>query len=250
MPSLRSAVYGLGERCSKQMADISTERKHLHTLQSERSRRTRARILSAAITLLREKGYSAFRVADVANSAGVSRGAQLHHFPTKDELVSACLEQVFSIALEKATIASNSAIDDDSLFDAACDDAEDFFYGEDFLIALDLVISGNKLRDLADDVRSMSQQRRVGAEQVWVSRFARTGLSPSDAEDILWLLWSVLRGLAVRSQIGKDAERTRRVTELTITLLSDYAQQLRDRKDASASSECQRQHKKGPPVGL
>src|SRR3546814_3977555 len=83
----------------------------------------RARILSAAINLLREKGYSAFRVADVAESAGVSRGAQLHHFPTKDQLVAACLEQVFSAALEKATVAAGKAIEDDGLLEAVCADA-------------------------------------------------------------------------------------------------------------------------------
>src|SRR3546814_20131150 len=125
----------------------------------------RARILSAAINLLREKGYSAFRVADVAESAGVSRGAQLHHFPTKDQLVAACLEQVFSAALEKATVAAGKAIEDDGLLEAACDDAEAFFYGENFLIALDLVISGNELRALDDDVRGMSQQRSVGRSE-------------------------------------------------------------------------------------
>jgi AcrR family transcriptional regulator len=170
----------------------------------------RARILAAAIELLREKGYSAFRVADVADAAGVSRGAQLHHFPTKDLLVAACLEQVFAVALERATEAAGKAADDHRILEAACEDAEAFFYGEDFLIALDLVISGNKLRALADDVRGMSQRRRVGAEQVWVRRFARTGLSPSD-------------------QIGRDPERAKRVTRMTIDLLSDYAQLLRER---------------------
>ncbi len=203
------------------------------TPQAERSRKMRARILSAAINLLREKGYSAFRVADVADSAGISRGAQLHHFPTKDQLVAACLQQVFSASLERATIAAGKAIDDDGLLQAASKDGEAFFYGQDFLIALDLVIAGNKLRPLADDVRGISRQRRVGAEQVWVSRFVETGLSASDAEDILWLLWSVIRGLAVRAQIEQDPERAKRVTELTISLLTDYAQQLRNRKEGN-----------------
>ncbi|WP_156416858.1 MULTISPECIES: TetR/AcrR family transcriptional regulator [Sphingopyxis] len=195
--------------------------------QGERSRKMRARILAAAIELLREKGYSAFRVADVADAAGVSRGAQLHHFPTKDLLVAACLEQVFAVALERASEAAGRAADDDRILEAACEDAEAFFYGEDFLIALDLVISGNKLRALADDVRGMSKRRRVGAEQAWVRRFARTGISPSDAEDILWLMWSVIRGLAIRNQIGRDPERSKRVTRMTIDLLSEYTGKLR-----------------------
>lgn len=152
-------------------------------------------------------------------------------------LVAACLEQVFSVALERATGAAGTATDDETILEAACADAEAFFYGEDFLIALDLVISGNKLRVLADDVRGMSQRRRVGAEQVWVSRFAGTGITASDAEDILWLLWSVIRGLAVRNQIGRDPARAKRVTRMTIELLSDYAQQLRRPKTEGTSPE-------------
>jgi AcrR family transcriptional regulator len=195
--------------------------------QGERTKRMRARILSAAIDLLREKGYAAFRVAEVANAAGVSRGAQLHHFPTKDALVEACLEHVFSAAQDKAIKAANKVADDAKLLDSACVDAEAFFYGEDFLIALDLVIAGNKLKPLAADVRLMSQRERIGAEQAWVSRFAETGISADDAEDMLWVLWSVLRGLAVRAQIGRHPERVRRVTDLTISLLKDYAAKIR-----------------------
>ena len=63
--------------------------------------------------------------------------------------------------------------------------------------------------------------------QAWVRRFARTGISPSDAEDILWLMWSVIRGLAIRNQIGRDPERSKRVTRMTIDLLSEYTGKLR-----------------------
>ena len=189
----------------------------------------RKRILSAAIGLLRKKGYSAFRVADVADAAGVSRGAQLHHFPTKDKLVAACLEQVFSAAHESATSAAAKVNNDNKMLEAACAEAKVFFYSEDFLIALDLVIAGNKLRPLADDVRNISQSQRIGAEQAWVRRFVQTGLSSDDAEDVLWILWSVLRGLAVRSQIGKEPERMQRVTHLTVSLLNEYVNQIRER---------------------
>ncbi|WP_195908600.1 TetR/AcrR family transcriptional regulator [Novosphingobium sp. Gsoil 351] len=209
------------------MTGASANREALRTPQGERTRRMRARILSAAIDLLRDKGYAAFRVAEVADAAGVSRGAQLHHFPTKDALVAACLEQVFSVAHEKAAHAANRVMEDDRILESACADAEAFFYGEDFLIALDLVIAGNKLDPLADDVRHMSQRQRIGAEQAWVSRFANTGLSADEAEDILWVLWSVLRGLAVRAQIGRDPERVRRVTELTVKLLEEYTAKIK-----------------------
>src|SRR5258708_25223393 len=63
--------------------------------QAERTEETRTRILKAASELIRRRGYARFRTADVAAEAGLSRGAQLHHFPTKDSLVVATLEYVF-----------------------------------------------------------------------------------------------------------------------------------------------------------
>src|SRR5260370_14916843 len=66
-----------------------------HRTQAERSEETRTRILKAAANLIRKRGYARFRTAEAAKEAGLSRGAQLHHFPTKHSLVVATLEYVF-----------------------------------------------------------------------------------------------------------------------------------------------------------
>ena len=60
--------------------------------QSERRATTRARLLEAAIDCIYEMGYARASTTEIARRAGVSRGAQVHHFPTKVELVSAALE--------------------------------------------------------------------------------------------------------------------------------------------------------------
>jgi AcrR family transcriptional regulator len=63
----------------------------------DRSRATRARLLEAAITCLAEFGWTASTVAVVAERAGVSRGAAQHHFPTRESLFTAALEQVSQV---------------------------------------------------------------------------------------------------------------------------------------------------------
>ncbi|MEZ5809851.1 MAG: TetR/AcrR family transcriptional regulator [Rhizobiaceae bacterium] len=50
---------------------------------------TRVKILDAAIALVRQKGYSAMRVEDVCEAAGVTKGAFFHHFRDKEELAIA-----------------------------------------------------------------------------------------------------------------------------------------------------------------
>ncbi len=57
--------------------------------QEERSEGTQQRILNAAIELLYNEGYVAATTHKIAERAGVSRGAMLHHFPSKDDLMLA-----------------------------------------------------------------------------------------------------------------------------------------------------------------
>ncbi len=62
--------------------------------QEERSRAMRSRLLEATVECLAEHGWSGTSTTLVSQRAGVSRGAQLHHFPTKNDLVLAAVEHV------------------------------------------------------------------------------------------------------------------------------------------------------------
>src|SRR3954463_8607245 len=62
--------------------------------QEERTRAMRARLLEATVELLVERGFSGTSTTLVSERAGVSRGAQLHHFPTKNALVVAAVEHL------------------------------------------------------------------------------------------------------------------------------------------------------------
>jgi AcrR family transcriptional regulator len=62
--------------------------------QEERSRSTRHRVLEAAVGCLVEHGWSGTTTTLVAQRAGVSRGAQLHHYRTKSDLLIAAVEHL------------------------------------------------------------------------------------------------------------------------------------------------------------
>ncbi len=55
----------------------------------------RARVLDAAVDCLIEHGYAATTTKLVSETAGVSRGAQLHHYATRAALVTAAIGHVF-----------------------------------------------------------------------------------------------------------------------------------------------------------
>jgi AcrR family transcriptional regulator len=68
--------------------------------QQERSHATRQQLLDAAVDELLERGYAGLTSTGVALRARVSRGAQQHHFPSKEALV---LEAVQHLANRQLT---------------------------------------------------------------------------------------------------------------------------------------------------
>ena len=59
-----------------------------------KSLRTRARILDHATRLFAELGYAAATNARIAEAAGLTRGAMLYHFPTREALIEAAVEHI------------------------------------------------------------------------------------------------------------------------------------------------------------
>jgi AcrR family transcriptional regulator len=59
-----------------------------------KSQRTRGRILDAAMRLFTEIGYHAASNAVIAEAAGLTRGAMLYHFATREELVEAAIAHI------------------------------------------------------------------------------------------------------------------------------------------------------------
>ncbi|MGN5478164.1 TetR/AcrR family transcriptional regulator [Cupriavidus basilensis] len=135
--------------------------------QAERTQETQQKLVRGAIVLLKQKRYTGFRTADVAEVAGVSKGAQTHHFPSKDMLVLEALEEVYRQTLVNAEkrIAQAKA-SPGQLIDLLVADSEAFFLSDDFLLTLDLMMVdpqsplGVGVKELASALPASLSRRR------------------------------------------------------------------------------------------
>jgi len=61
---------------------------------------SKTRILNAALRVIRAKGYTATRIEDVCEAAGLTKGSFFHHFSTKEELAIAAADYWNEITTE------------------------------------------------------------------------------------------------------------------------------------------------------
>ncbi|MER5750464.1 helix-turn-helix domain-containing protein [Streptomyces sp. NPDC002088] len=72
------------------------------SVNEELRRRSRERLLQAAVELIREHGYEATTLADIADRAGSARGLVSYYFPGKRQLVQSAVHRLMHRTLEEA----------------------------------------------------------------------------------------------------------------------------------------------------
>ncbi len=134
------------------------------SLQEERTAETRRRLLDATVACLFERGYAGTTTTEIASRAGVSRGAQSHHFPKKDELVVSALQHVFELRLSemRAAIAEPPSGSRAHRIAVLIDAMWPIFKGPTFCAWLELVVASRTDPVLNDAVRAVSRGFREG----------------------------------------------------------------------------------------
>jgi AcrR family transcriptional regulator len=128
--------------------------------QSERRAETRGRLLDATIESLIDVGYAGTTIRRVTELAGVSQGAQSHHFPHRVDLVASAFERLAERREARYTERARELPDDPSeriraLLDLLLED----FSSELFTVALKLWIAAAEDEELRE--RLVPVERRI-----------------------------------------------------------------------------------------
>lgn len=190
--------------------------------QAMRSDETRGRILDAAFAVLKERGFVGLTTPEVAQRAGVSRGALVHHFPSKLELVAAAMEHVLGIALADGMRLAESARHSGNPAEALLKDTQAFYFSDCFCIGLDMLLTGGKDPALKDTAITLVGNYRRPVERQWLAVIEELGLDAALSEDLLLLTVSLVRGLGVRHLWAPDPAQVQRLLRLWVDILGSY----------------------------
>ena len=186
--------------CKCYRASVASER----TPQNVRTARTRAALLDATVSCLVEEGYQGTTGVAVARRAGLSRGAQLHHFGTRDELVVAAVEHLSRkrldhvrselnkiVAPEEDPHESSSTHRRHDRRRAALRLLADALSGPLYAATLELWVAARSSSDLRRDL--LPAEARVNAE---LAELCRTYVTPEPAQIRLTLDLLLGRGVS------------------------------------------------------
>ncbi len=173
--------------------------------QEERSEGTQQRILNAAIELLYSEGYVAATTHKIAEEAGVSRGAMLHHFPTKDDLMLA----VVRAAHERDSVSLRAGLakisDPLERYFALPDLAWDVMSGPSGIAVLEIMMSSRSNSALA--ARLAPLQAEIESEsQARIMQLMRDAGLRGEAinRDLANFAVAAIRGFSIEAMFRKD----------------------------------------------
>src|SRR3954463_9912655 len=137
-----------------------------------RSVATRTALLDAALESLVDRGYAATTTIETARRAGVSRGAQLHHFRTRAELLTAAVEHLLERRMEQFRAALTRLDPHADLLDGALDLLWSMFQGPAFVAWIELWIAARTDPELARAVVAMDERFTVESRAMFLELFA------------------------------------------------------------------------------
>lgn len=205
---------------STMTADVTSAKKPRRT-QEERSATTRRALLEATIDVLVEDGYANLTTTKVAARAEVSRGAQVHHFPTKAALVSEAIQYLIGQISQSLLSEVGRLQEGPGRAGAAMDLVWNTFRGRLFQAVVQLSVAGMGDGEIGEKLTVLNNVITNLIRGAVPVLFPEESDQPS-FEDALFTTINTMTGLALSQRIANVSE-----SEITARWRRTKAQLLR-----------------------
>lgn len=196
------------------------------TAQALKSARTRSRLIEATIRCLVKYGYSDTTTPKVAEEAGLSRGAMLHHFENGRQLMQATLSELHAKRLRAFRRAAGSLEHDARTLLHA-------YWAQllrpNFIAFQELAMAARTDRQLAETLEPVQAEFRERWHELAVELFPEWADDPQAFKTALALTQNALEGMAVTRLTSGIAQET---IEMVLSQLEEVILQLRPRREA------------------
>lgn len=190
--------------------------------QAERSEAMRQRLIEATVLCLDSEGYAGTTVSTIITAAGVSRGAPIHHFPTKNALIEATAEYlVRKLYVHLGYAVRTMETSDDRLTDMLMTSWRELFGTSESVALMELMLASRRDAELSAVMRKL-----------WTAGFAtidaasRHYFVPADDDTnpshLFVLTYWLMSGMAMERHLTDGEHVTEHFLQLWCRLLGTY----------------------------
>jgi AcrR family transcriptional regulator len=187
--------------------------------QAERSAGTQDLLLQATVDCLVDRGFDGTSTTEICRRAGVSRGAQLHHYPTKAELLIASVEYLCDQRHAEFRAMVQAETSKTDRVDAAFEQLWNIASSPTLVAWVELGVAARTDPQMNAEMRRLSERLEDEVEDTLRTFFGVETASPMRAT--VRMILSMLDGLAFRTML-QDEEAAKRALDVFRLLVTPW----------------------------
>jgi AcrR family transcriptional regulator len=181
--------------------------------QQARSLATRERLVRATLDEIHAVGYHAATTHQIAERARVSRGALLHHFPTRADIVLAALETLLADGTAEIKAVSHDVRTGALPLADFVEFLWQLFSGRFFQLSMEMINEARTDPDLRQCLIPVVQRFHAALDAIWAEFCDADARPPREARIILNLTVNLMRGMGVQTVLRPDPDYYRDLIE-------------------------------------
>jgi len=185
----------------------------LRRSQQERNRDARERLLNATVDVLMQRGYNGLTIKEVAKTAGMSNGALMHHYATKEELVIAATTVIYDQCILHGQRIAKTAGAVKNPLAGFIEDSISVYFNWPYVAALEVIMVARTDQALMQRIIPVMQHYRETTNALWLDVFRQAGYSEATAQTILNLTLNIVRGMGINRTWKRDDTRYKTLLE-------------------------------------
>ena len=198
------------------------KRKTVGSWQAEKSEKTRTTVMEATIQCFVKIGYTNTTVTKIAEEAGVSRGAMMHHFSDRFDIIKASVEflterrlEEFRKLVSEGSIDGGHTVNEDNLR-VTINALWKFFHKPSYIAFQELLVAARTDSELAKVMTPAQKDLDSRITDSIDSMFPAWDAIESTREVITDLLFYTLQGMAISKINNKKQARVQNLLDLLV----------------------------------
>lgn len=190
--------------------------------QAERSFTTQQKILTVTLDSLLRKGLRETSTVEVARAAGVSRGALMHHYPSKQILLQEALRHLLNGEIARVKRMTGAVRRGDMDIDGFLKEMWAQFSGPMFMITMEFITAARTDPAIREALAPVAQDYNDQLDEIWETLFPDTEGMRGTRRIALNATMCLLRGMGAHSSWRDDPQLFQDMLDFWKTSLGNY----------------------------